>query len=848
MLFRSNVKDNKGVALFGVTVFEKNTFNGSTTDIEGNFTFVTKSDKPTLVFSYLGFASQEFTSDGKNDLNVVLLDDTQTLKGVEVVGTRNINRTATETAVPIDIIPVAKVTNQLGQVDLNQLLQFAAPSFNSNRQSGSDGSDHVDPASLRGLGPDQTLVLVNGQRRHQSALVNLFGTRGRGNTGTDLNTIPAAAIERIEILRDGASAQYGSDAIAGVINIVLKKDTDAFSGSIMQGVTHKGDGMTTAASANYGVGIGEKGYVNFTLSYLDRAKTNRGNDTIYRQKFGDASMKDFGAMFNASFPVANNAEIYAFGGLNHREGDAFAWTRSAGSARNITDIYPDGFNPRIASTIDDRSISAGIRGNVGGWRADFNNTFGSNRFHYFNNQTLNATLGAGSPTNFDAGGFELSQNTTNLRFSKGFNFLEGLNVAWGAEHRFENYKIFAGEEASWQSYGKILFSRDSVFNDKTFVRVDSTYRPGGSQGFPGFRPSNQVDKGRTNIGGYVDAELDITKAFMINTALRYETYSDFGKTLNGKVAARYKFSDKFMLRGSYSTGFRAPSLAQINFNTTFTNVLGGKPIDVFLAQNSSNITRSLGIAPLKEEKSQNASLGFTTKPVSGLTITIDGYMVNIQDRIVLTGAFASNTTTNWGRQLTALNVGQAQFFSNAVNTRTMGIDAVVTYAVSLGSAGRLQTTLAGNFNELKAELAKANVSSTLSSFPGAEDTYFNEHEKLFLQASAPKTKINLSFDYKIKRFNTFLRFTRFDYVKLLDAISVETHYYTPKITTDLTLGYDLTPKLSIYAGGTNLFNVYPDKQKKNADLAYDTEAGGPYDPVQMGIMGGFYFVRLGFKL
>jgi iron complex outermembrane recepter protein len=846
-LVKGEVKDKKGNTLVGVTVFEKGTFNGTATAPDGTFQVETKNDAPIMVFSYLGFATQEVKSDGKTALSVILLDDSETLKGVEVVGTRNINRTATETAVPIDIIPVSRVTNQLGQVDLNQLLNLAAPSFNSNRQSGSDGSDHIDAASLRGLGPDQTLVLINGQRRHQSSLVNLYGTRGRGNTGTDLNTIPSAAIERIEILRDGAAAQYGSDAIAGVINIVLKKDTERFAGNVMSGITQGGDGLTKSASANYGVGVGEKGYVNFTLAYLDREKTDRTGlagalkPDLYRQKVGDASIKDFAAMFNASFPLANGGEVYTFGGLNHREGDAFAWTRSKDENRNVLSIYPDGFNPHISSIIDDRSLSVGIRGKVAGWNVDMNNTFGNNHFLYENNQTLNASLGSNSPLNFRAGGFELSQNTTNVRFSKGFEkVLEGLNVAWGVEHRFENYKIFAGEEGSWKDYGPVIFSRDSVFEGGVLTGIDTTYRPGGSQGFPGFRPSNEVDKSRTNIGGYVDAELDITKSLMVSAAVRYETYSDFGNTLNGKFAARYKFGDKFMLRSSFSTGFRAPSLAQVYFNSVFTNFIAGKPVDVLLAGNQSTVTRALGIAPLKEEKSQNLSVGFTTKPVNGLTVTVDGYMVNIQDRIVVTSGFGANSTTTWGRELTALNVGQAQFFTNALNTQTLGIDAIATYAVSFGAnGGRLQTSLAANFNKMI--LGAVNINDKLKDVPDVKKIYFNSREEKFLLASAPPSKISLGFDYKLKRFNTFLRFTRFDKVLLEDFSGID-NIYTPKVTTDLTFGYELTKSTSIFLGGTNIFNVFPDKQ------TVDTESGGISDPVQMGLQGAFFFGRLAFKL
>ena len=301
------ITNKAGTALAGVTVYEKGTNNGLYSNDDGSYSISYSDNNAVIVFENLGYSTQEVTPAGKTSLDVVLADQALSVSGVEIVGTRNINRTATETPVAVEIIPIAQVTNSVGQMDLNQVLQFVAPSFNSNRQSGSDGSDHIDPATLRGLGPDQTLVLINGKRRHQSSLVNIYGTRGRGNTGTDLNSIPVAAIERIEILRDGAAAQYGSDAIAGVINIVLKKTTDEFSGNLNTGITQKGDGENINVNGNYGFKIGEEGYVNVTADFLHRGRTQRDavNDdgSFYRQKFGDAIMDNFSTFFNAGIPL-----------------------------------------------------------------------------------------------------------------------------------------------------------------------------------------------------------------------------------------------------------------------------------------------------------------------------------------------------------------------------------------------------------------------------------------------------------------------------------------------------------------------------------------------------------------
>lgn len=837
---KGNITDENGFTLVGVNVFEKGTNQGTVSDYDGNYSVNYRNTESVIVFSYIGFATQEVIPAGQTEINVVLKADVLNLSGIEVVGTRSLNRSATETPVAIDIIPIAEVMNSVGQVDINQLLQYAAPSFNSNRQSGADGSDHVDPATLRGLGPDQTLVLINGKRRHQSSLVNIFGTRGRGNTGTDLNTIPAAAIERIEILRDGASAQYGSDAIAGVINIVLKSNVNEFTGSITAGAnkakyrTDKDfDGETVQVNGNYGLPVGDGGFINFTTNYLRKNKTNRPANPneydIYREKFGDAESDNFAAYFNAKVPVSDNIHAYAFGGLNHRFTDAYAWTRTADSERNVPEIYPNGFNPRIQSTITDRSLSAGLRGKLRKWEIDFNNTFGANRFHYFVDGTLNASLLAKSPTRFDAGGFQLSQNTTSLGFTQFFpEPLSGISLAFGTEYRVDNYQIFAGEEGSYRNYGLI----DTVVNG-LITQTDVLGRPGGSQGFPGFQPSDVTDEFRTNLAGYIDTELDFTDAFMVGAAVRAERYSDFGNTITGKLAARYEFSKKFALRASASTGFRAPSLPQIYFSSTFTDFVGGVPVDKIIAPNNSTITRVLGIPKLKQETSLNASFGFTTKPVNGLTLTVDGYFVDIKDRIVLTGAF-EDTDPDIGADLQALGVGAAQFFTNAVDTRTLGVDAILTYTRRLGS-GRLQATFAGNFNKMTVEDVKTN-----DKLQGKESIYFGSRDSLFLLASAPPFKANLSLDYKIKRFNATVRLTGFGRVELEDWIGTR-DVYDPRWVTDITLGYDLTDNLNLTVGSANIFNVYPTQQDT------ETESGGLWDAVQMGFSGAFYFTRLAFK-
>ncbi|MCF8321794.1 MAG: TonB-dependent receptor [Flavobacterium sp.] len=796
----------------------------------------------------------------------------QELKDVVIVGSRNAKRTVVNSAVPIDIIDVKTVTTQSGKLEINELLQYVAPSFNANKQSGSDGADHVDPASLRGLGPDQTLVLINGKRRHQSSLINLFGTRGRGNTGTDLNAIPASSIKRIEILRDGAAAQYGSDAIAGVINIVLNDNVNELTGAVTFGAYNtnaqgdfpdgtantKGnyldkngngnttgkrpafDGLSTKITANYGVKLTDKGgFVNFTTEFLNKQKTLRpGFD--FRKGFGEASITSSNVMANLSIPITDKLDFYAFGGRNDRDTDAYAFTRNDG-ARVVESIYPGGYTPRITSVIVDNSIVAGFKTKTNsGWKIDLSNAFGKNIFDYTIKGTLNASLESDSPTQFDAGGHSLSQNTTNLDFSKNFSsVLGGMNLAFGAEYRNENFEIFAGEIGSYATYDT---DGNPITNPLTqsapIDLLSGDPRPGGSQGFPGYSTKNSVDESRSSFAAYVDSEFDISKAFLISGAIRFENYSDFGSTLNAKIASRLKLTENANLRGSFSSGFRAPSLAQIYYNTNFTNFSSAGASEVLLSANNSPVTKAFGIGELNEEKALNGSLGLTIKE-GGFTATIDGYWVKVKDRIVLTGYFDASTK--------GLGVDSAQFFTNGVDTETKGVDFVFGWNKTIGNS-RYGASLVGNFNEMK--ISKVNNKDL------DEQTFFGERDKAFLLASAPASKYGLNFNYSNKWFNSGVAFTRYSEVKLLDyqvyeddadygsfenKIAAATDTYTSKIVTDLTVGFKLNDYMKLSLGANNLFNIYPDQQDDWV------EAGGYWDAVQMGFSGAYYYARLGFN-
>ncbi|TGD59408.1 TonB-dependent receptor [Flavobacterium humi] len=879
MTVSGKVSDKDGQPLSGASVTESGTNNGTSTDIEGKFKInvTLKNGKYFLKVSSLGYTQTEVSGNSNDkELQVTLSSENVHLEEITVqtVGSRNSKRTVVNSAVPIDIINVKDVTTQSGKIEINELLQYVAPSFNANKQSGSDGADHVDPASLRGMGPDQTLVLINGKRRHQSSLVNLFGTRGRGNTGTDLNAIPASAIKRIEILRDGAAAQYGSDAISGVINIVLNDNVNELNGAITYGAYNtdadgdfpegtantrgyrldengngntfgknkKLDGNSIKVAANYGIPLGKKGgFVNFTTEFLNKQKTLRpGFD--FRKGFGEAEITSANIMANLSIPICDKLDFYAFGGRNYRDTDAYAFTRNDG-ARVVESIYPGGFTPRITSNIVDNSVAVGFRRkSESGWKADLSNTFGKNIFDYRIKGTLNASMEANSPTAFDAGGHSLSQNTINLDLSKNYDsVLKGMNLAFGAEYRIERFEIFAGEIGSYATYDT---NGEPITDPNTQTApidpISGDPRPGGSQGFPGYSPKNEVNRTRSNVSAYADAEFDITDKFLISGAARFENYSDFGSTLNGKIASRYKITDKINVRGSVSTGFRAPSLAQVYYNTSFTNFSSSGASEILLSSNDSQVTRSFGIGKLNEEKAINASLGLTAT-AGDFTATVDGYMINVKDRIVLTGYFDASSL--------GMNVDQAQFFVNGVDTKTKGIDFVFSWKKKIGSSS-FGATFVGNINDM--EISKVNNRDL------DEQTFFGERDKAFLLASAPANKFALNLNYGVKWFDAGLAITRFSEVKLLDyqvyedvanyggsfanQIQAATDTYSAKMVVDLTLGFKLSDNVKLSLGSNNLLNIYPDQQDDWV------EAGGYWDAVQMGFSGAYYYARLNLKL
>ncbi|SFV00921.1 TonB-dependent receptor plug domain-containing protein [Pseudoduganella namucuonensis] len=756
------------------------------------------------------------------------------MQTVNVVGTRRANASATETALPVDFIPMNKAAEQGAQFDLAQSLTYISPSFNSTRQTGADGADLVDSAALRGLGSDQTLVLVNGKRRHTTALVNLFGARNRGNTGTDMNAVPLLAIRNVQVLRDGAAAQYGSDAIAGVINIDLKKSLgcEAVAG---YGQYSEGDGKNYLTSAYCGVKVGDKGVIGVTGEYLDRGRSNRaepGNPRI----IGDTKARNKTLYANGELPVTADGRLYFTAGTQVREASSAAWARNGTDdvpTRNSAAMYPNGFVPFINADIDDQYGTLGYRTRAGEWNADLSQTYGYNKMMYNIANTLNASIankdllagGKGvSPAAFGAGGFSFQQQTTNVDFSRLFDgVMSGLNVAFGGEYRTETYKIFAGETGSWIDADGVGFGGNA-----------------GSQGFPGFQPGDVTDKSRHSLAAYADVEADVTDRLKLQAALRYEKFSDFGNTVTGKVAGGFRVGPDMLLRGSASTGFRAPSLQQIFFSSTFTDFISGQPKDVVLAPNGGAVANAAGIPKLKEEKSKSFTLGATWTPTRSTSVTADLYRIDIDDRIVLSGRFDADNYPALGAVLSRLGVGQAQFFVNSINTRTQGLDLTVSNKADL-AGGKLTTFLAANFS--RNEVLGVNAPAA---FKGYENVLLSERERLFIEQGGPRRKATLGLAYTHGKLDTDFKIIHFGPQTLGTfsgtAAGVPNAKYEPKTSADLSLTWAFTANTKLTVGGANIFNVKPTRQDAN-----ETDNGFHYDSVQFGLNGASYFARLWHK-
>jgi iron complex outermembrane receptor protein len=784
-----------------------------------------------------------------------------------IVGSRSPGAEA-EKAVPVDILTSRQI-EATGAVETMQVLEALAPSFNFPRPTVSDGTDSIRPATLRGLGPDHVLVLINGKRRHQTALVHINNTVGRGATGVDLNAIPVSAIERIEILRDGAAAQYGSDAIAGVINIVLRSGASPLTLSARGGF-NKGsftevrgvdqdfsDGGTYDGSASYGAAVG-RGAVNLAAEFRRRDGTNRAgfdmrdqivagdalNNAVAQPNthWGDSEENDFLTLGNFQAPIGagDTALLYAFGGWSHRKGIHGGNYRRGLDTTNWPQIYPLGFLPLIEPTVVDAAGTVGVRGTKSRWYWDVSAGYGHNRLDYDITHSLNVSLGPAIPPNhptFYSGALASNQFVSTLDLSRGFDVgIAGpLNVAVGAEFRSDSYKVVAGEPDSYRDGG----ARNQGGGPGT----------PGAQVFPGFRPSNEIDTSRRNVAGYVDLEGDVAKPVRLGLAGRAEHYSDFGGTVDGKATARIELSRRIVLRGAASTGFRAPSLAQSFFSTVSTNftLVGGTfvPLEIVTAPVGSDLARILGAQALKPEKSVNLSGGIVLNPVDTLDFTVDFYRVRIDDRVALSGNF---TGGNLAALLAPFGAGSARYFTNAIDTRTSGVDVLANYRVDMQGSGTLR--LQGAYNHTTTKLLRISPTPPqLASFlqrSQFEAILFNNTEERRFTCGQPKDNLRLTADWTRGSFNGLVRGSMYgEYCSIEDLPSADAtaQVFGAKWVADLELAYT-RKKATIGAGVQNAFNALPDRQV--AGTAFNNIRTFPRN-APFGFNGRFLYARVTYR-
>jgi iron complex outermembrane receptor protein len=799
------------------------------------------------------------------------------LDQIVVTGTRVQDRSVLETVAPVDVVS-SESLQQTGITELTQSLSVALPSYNFPRPGLADGTDTIRPATLRGLAPDQTLVLVNSKRRHAASLVNVNGTVGRGSAAVDLNTIPSAIVNSIEVLRDGASAQYGSDAIAGVINVRLREESAGGDLSTTYGwrdTTYKTltppppagatwsvpavaersarDGETLTVSGWKGLPLGDSGFVTIAGEYKDQARTERDGidsrqqyprlangqfdpreQTIdrYNAWYGEPELEQLTLFANAGYDFANGAKGYGWASFQDRDARSAGFFRRALQDQNIISIYPDGYLPIIAPTVKDYSAGVGVKWKLASWDMDTSLVYGRNEMDFTIENTLNRSLGPTSKTQFDAGGFEYDQLVFNVSGVKTYDLglSSPLNVAAGIEARRETYAINAGEPDSYRNGGVLL--------------PNGTPAPSGSQVFPGFRPSNEVDESRTAVGAFVDVEANLTEKLLGSAAIRAEHYSDFGESFAGKLALRYDFTEAFALRGSLQNGFRAPSLQQQYFTTTSTNFInvpgqGQLPFDITTFPATDPVSAALGAKPLDAEKSVNASLGAVMR-FGRATLTLDAYRIKITDRIVLSENLTQANVRAYLTSLGFTGVGGARFFINGVDTTTKGIDVVFSVPFAAGAAGEFDFTATANFNDTSVDKIPTTAQLSALNPPPPLFTRFNV---LSFEEGTPKNKFAAQLGWKMDRFGATLRATRYGDVlsPATSNVLADDVQLGAKTLVDLEARVEITDHVKLAIGGENLTDEYPDPTPVNVNTSGNTPFSN-YSP--FGRSGRYWYGRV----
>jgi len=757
---------------------------------------------------------------------------------IVVTGTRAVGRSRLDTASPVDVLSNAALTHQ-ASTELGSALATVAPSIDFPRPSAVDGTDAIRPATLRGLSPDQTLVLINGVRAHTSALLNINGSVGRGAAAVDLNTIPGVALDTIEVLRDGASAQYGSDAIAGVINLRLRQARSGGAATVDYGFydtdvdTARGDRQVSGehtfnASAWQGIGFGSDGYITLSGEYQDRSPTNRADydprvtPTRITGRFGDPEVHQYTGWVNAGTSITDALQLYGWFGYQQRNSESAAFPRLPSAAGAVSGLYPNGFLPFIHSNSRDLNSAIGIKGDVGGWTVDANISYGRNRLAYETRDSANYAYGNNSPTNFKDGAMTYDQLVGGIDVSRKYDVFQSLNVAFGVEGRREGFKITPGERASYDY-------------------PPSGAVPGqapGAQGFGGFSPLNAIDKHRENGSAYVDLEAQVTDKFLAGVAGRVEDYSDFGWTGNGKLSLRYDFTPNFALRGTASTGFRAPALQQQYFTSVASVITNGVPILTGTYPSTAPVAAALGGKALEPEKSTNLSAGAVVRS-GGFDLTVDAYRIHIRDQLGLSENIQASFSPQVAALLAPFNVSAARFFINGLASTTKGVDVVGHYRWRSVAAGTFDFTVAGNLNDTKVTKVPTST-STLNPAP----TLFARSRILTLEDGTPGTKVTGTADWSLDNFGATGRVTCYGNVTQPGTTPAADAFTGRRAITDLELRYQPKTGVQLALGVSNLFDVYP--KQYPAALNSTGVVGFPYYS-PFGFNGRYLYARAGLR-
>ncbi len=878
-VIHGNISGINGLGLPGATVIAEDTDSGVAANINGQYELTLKPGKWLITSSYVGMVEQQksiYILSGDTVQLDFILEEQASMQEIVVVGRSPIN-SIFEIASPTSIVNFSTEETKT-YYGMSELLQNTLPSFHSTNQTIADATDHIDPITLKGLGPDQLLVLINGKRRHHSALVNVNGSIGRGSVSTDLNAIPSSAIERVEVIRDGASVYYGSDAISGVLNIITKKNTNFTDINIKSGISQAGDGLLTNLSANTGFSFESDGMLNLSIEFNKRNEINRsGNYTgiifgdsrdedpmeiaaFFKQtsfddkrvmSVGRAAADNLSVFLNGEFNISPHFSFYGFGGMNFRFAESSGFYRFPYQSSKQSGNYPYGFLPKLKSNIQDQAITFGIKGKRNAWDLDLSNTTGRNKILMNVANSNNASLGLASPSSAVVGGFNYLQNITNFDFAKDLEN-HPLSISFGMEFRTELFNQVSGEEVSWQDYGHI---------DEEGIRKEPAI-----QMFPGFRPENSLDRLRYNTGVYLNLESDLTENLKIGGANRYEFYQDFGGNLSFKFYSRLKLSPTQALKGSINTGFRAPSLPQIYYSSISNQfVSNGSEESVFIGSfnSESPVRAKFGIDPLTAETSLNFNLGYNFIPNDNFSLGLDFYNISIKDRIVLSGRFNTNDNPLFAEILAPFDLEEAQFFTNAIDTRTTGGDVELKYNCTIRNFKTKFSTLVNlSTTQINRDDSGEPIIKTSEELRGFERVLFGREDVGRIENSQPTSKYIFNLDIERSKYSLNLNVVRYGKIEYYhpddynssdfvlndytNEFETRDQIFSPKWISSLQFGLDLEDVV-ISLGANNIFNIFPDEQNHSGNTSrgifrYSRRVQ------QFGVTGAFWYSTFSFKL